>query len=475
MISLRNTVTLVGGAASSQILIALSSLLLARVYAPDDFGTFGFYLSTILVFGVFSTLRFELAIPIVKSHRRANALFLLSNYALCILTSISVFAAFYVGLVKSDLQSWLSMESGAVFLWPIGFFLFGRFRLETFKATRLKKFGAISSARIVQAAFMISAQVLAIPYGAVGLIFGHVLGLGVAVSVLLYSGRNEVFYYKVSAHYLFSTAAKYRQFPVYSTWGALFNTLGSQVPMLILYGAFSATIAGHFALAQRVVMSPVAIVGQAVSQVFLSESGDSFRAGTLGSKVSTLVEFSAKIVLPLGFVFFLYAETLVVTVFGPSWSQASQILQVVAPWAIAIFIGSPLSTLFAVLNLEKQAAIIQLFLLLIRGGLMFWLSSVYTPQVGIFAFSAVSTVYWLGFVYWVFRKLGTPISETLKAIALEMIFIGSGVVILYLLSVFGILPVLICAALSLSLAITRVFYIVKLTVSKQGARGEADA
>ena len=63
----RSVSLLVGGTAVSQALTVLAAPLLTRLYAPDDFGLLGGFVSLVATLGAFLTLRYSLAIPLPES------------------------------------------------------------------------------------------------------------------------------------------------------------------------------------------------------------------------------------------------------------------------------------------------------------------------------------------------------------------------------------------------------------------------
>jgi len=69
---------------------------------------------------------------------------------------------------------------------------------------------------------------------------------------------------------MLKVAKEYKKFPLYSTWSALLNSTGAQLPVLIFTAYYSPLIAGLYMLTQRVIKTPLSIVGQAVTQLFIS-------------------------------------------------------------------------------------------------------------------------------------------------------------------------------------------------------------
>ena len=69
---------LVGGTAGAQMLTVLAAPLLTRLYSSEDFGLLSVYTSLLALIGVISSLRYELAIPLLEDDGEAAKVAVLS-------------------------------------------------------------------------------------------------------------------------------------------------------------------------------------------------------------------------------------------------------------------------------------------------------------------------------------------------------------------------------------------------------------
>ena len=66
---------------------------------------------------------------------------------------------------------------------------------------------------------------------------------------------------KVSIKKMKEMAIKYKNFPLFSSWSTLANTISPQVPTFLLAYYYGTSVVGYFSLANQVVNMPMGIVG----------------------------------------------------------------------------------------------------------------------------------------------------------------------------------------------------------------------
>lgn len=104
----------------------------------------------------------------------------------------------------------------------------------------------------------------------VGLLLGDAVGRVSGSGALATSvwRRDGVLLKRVSTSSLRRVAVRYRKFPLFSSGSGLLNSAGLQLPSFLLAEFYSPQVAGWFSLGQRVIGTPMALVGQAVAQVY---------------------------------------------------------------------------------------------------------------------------------------------------------------------------------------------------------------
>lgn len=145
------------------------------------------------------------------------------------------------------------------------------------------------------------------------------------------------------------------------------NNLSWFLPTLMLSAFFSQTIVGYYALANRVILLPSILIGNAIARVFLqkiSVSRDNQEA--LSQTVQTVFHVLVFCGIFPSLILILAGRELFSIVFGPNWTEAGRYAQILGPWLLFLFIASPLSTLFITLERQNLALILHLFIFLTR-------------------------------------------------------------------------------------------------------------
>jgi len=191
--------------------------------------------------------------------------------------------------------------------------------------------------------------------GPLGLIIGDAVGRAAGSSTLAsHALRNRQTFARISWAGLQEASKRYVQFPLLSSPSALLNAAGLNVPTLVLTTFYGAEIVGWFALAQRIVGIPATLIGQAVSQVYLSEAARLSREDPR-SLYQLFLKTTGKLLL-LGalpaVVLSIGSPWLFASIFGSPWRTTGQYMQLLAPMFLVQFAAVPVSTTAIVL--ERQ-------------------------------------------------------------------------------------------------------------------------
>lgn len=403
----RGVTVLMGGAAGAQLLLLLAAPLLTRIYDPEDFGLVAVYASLLALFGVVSSLRYELAIPLPDNEGEA------ANVAvLCLI--LVMFSTFLTGVLVVLLGSTTAAALGVPtlygYLWllPVGVLITGFYSVFNYWAVRAKLFTSIAGTKLRQALTTIVIQLAAFKLGGIGLLVGQVAGQGVGTMTLGLPALKSAGFKTVSMSGIKNAAGRYVRFPIFSTWAGFANAAGLQLPPLMFAALFGPAAAGLYMLANRVLLIPMNLIGGAIGQVFFANAPEAYRVGKLGSLVAKLHEKLAHIGLPPALLLMLLGPTLFAFVFGVQWLQAGEFAQWMAPWLYLVFVSSPLNTMFVVVEAQLQGLAFQAILLVSRImaiGVGAWIGDL---ALTIKLFAGVSAVCWLGFLFWVAHVADNP-------------------------------------------------------------------
>lgn len=396
----RNVSILAGGTAVSQLIGIAVLPLLTRLYSPEDFSALAVYTSVLALLTVVSCLRLEIAIPLPKEKEQAKELL-----ALCLLSALFItLLALLIVVIFSDQIHAMTQGRLTGYLWliPLGAMLSGFYAAFQYWCTREKSFALISKTRMTQALSGASAQV-GLGYIGVtpfGLLFGQLLNVGSGVWGLVrgYWRNNNLLNKEVTAGGLKRTFHEYDRFPKYSTFEALSNSAAIQVPVLLIASYAVGPEVGFLMLAIRLLSAPMALIGGAVAQVYLSEAADNYQRGELKSFTVKTIWSLAKIGAPPIFFAGASAPFLIPIIFGAEWGRTGILIAWMVPWFFMQFITSPVSMALHITGNQKAAFILQLAGLFIRVGSVL-LAGVYATKC-VAEFYAVS-----GFLFYMIYQV----------------------------------------------------------------------
>ena len=338
--SRRGVAVIVSGTLAAQVLVLAASPILTRVFTSTEFGSYALVYALANLLFPLAALRVDALVPLPRSEDEAADL-----------VGFGLRAAAGVGLLGTALvllvQAWWIGDTGGQWRWlwaaaPMTA-LVAAFQVVNAWAIRRGRFGAIARRNVLQAAVMVSVQVLAGLSGAAagGLLSGLALAFVVSILALTVGSglpRDVLFLRRGALHGRTDAA-------VSLSLAGVLNSAGLQAPMLLVTSLFGLAAAGHFALAQQAVAVPAALVGQAVSQVYLSrlsahvrETGQSGRTIFLAATRPLLV-----LAVPAGAVAYLAAPVVFPVVFGESWRTSGEMVAALSVSLAAQLVGAPLS------------------------------------------------------------------------------------------------------------------------------------
>lgn len=338
----RRVAGLSGLSIAGQVTFLLALPLLSRFYGPTAIGQFTIYLSIVNIAGPLAGCKFEAALfGLTDPGDRRTCL------ALALLTS--TFNGFALAALLAIAARWIGGDVGAVIdgfllLFPVGFALSGIWAAATAWAVREEALGVLAVARFIQPAAMTALQVffglldLPAPWLALAHVISHGLFAGtIFLTVLSPADRRALRMLRVSD--FCERALIDRHFPLFAMPAFAVTAIIGNAPPLLLGALFGADIAGQYGVAYRVVMGPLVVLCQPLSNLFLSEASRGAGARTRAAARFAFLT-SIGIALPL-LVFGFFAPALSVRLLGPSWAIAGDIMNALAVMAAFQAIAAP--------------------------------------------------------------------------------------------------------------------------------------
>lgn len=354
----RRVLTVAGGTAVGQAVLVGASPLLTRLFTPAEFGTLAAYMALVAVFGVIATMRYHVAIVLADEEDRAVAAIALS--LLAVGTTTLVNGIVIIGLGTS-IAGWFAAPElqSAMWIVAVGTGALGLQQVLSAWMSRTSNYRPLGLAKAAEGCAKASSQlglgVLA--FGSVGLLLGDVVGRIAGAWLLAGAASRQLAsrLVRVRRAALVDVARRYRDFPLFSTPGVLMNTAGLQAPALLFASFYGLEVAGAFALGQRVIAMPMALVGQAASQVHLGEASRLARDNPRALQL--LFARATRHLAVLGGLPILAVAVLgpwvFGIVFGAAWVEAGMYVRIFAIAFALQFVVAPLSSTLNVLEHQR--------------------------------------------------------------------------------------------------------------------------
>ena len=364
-----NALTLAGSNTIAQVISVFASIILARLYSPAEMGIYTTYFSVLAVLTVISTLQYESAIVLSEDDKEASnvtalCIFVLGLIALVCALVITPLRNVFAQLLKEErLSLWL------LFM-PVSLVINGLTNIFTFSNVRKNNMIVVAYTTLIAGLLGAAFQIffgLDSFHAFGGMILGHITGRGLATLILIHrSKRAGVLNEKPDGASMKALAKRYKRFPLYLVPSVFLDNLGASAPNLLLSGFFGSTVAGYYGLSYRLLSMPVTVIGGSLGQAFLPKAVEAKNQGNLadsaGNIFAALLRLGTTPIVLLAIV----APELISIVFGSEGYVSGQYVQWLCPWLLFLFLYSPLSNLFIVVEKQKQFMFFNAAVLIVR-------------------------------------------------------------------------------------------------------------
>lgn len=417
----RSVSVLAGGTALAQGIGVLALPLITRIYTPEDFSILAIFTSIAAIASAAICLRLEIAIPIPEHDEDAVNLLIL---ALGFCTLLSALLGIVLWVFQDEAINTLKQPNLKHFIWmlPLSIWLSGIYSAIQFWSTRKKRFTEIAKTKISQILSSTVTQIIfgiSSALGATGLLIGQIASSGTGLTKLFFSAwkKDKNFLPLINQEKIRNTLTTYSRYPKYSSLEAIANIAAIQLPIVIIGATSTGPDAGYLLLAMKAAATPMGLIGNSISQVYLSHASLEYRKGQL--KEFTLSIIDKLIKVGIGPIIFIgiTSPTLVPLIFGEDWKKSGIMIAWMAPWFAIQFITSPISMALHVTGQQGISLLNQFIGFLLRVGLTF-LASIFAKNT-IFEWYAIS-----GFIAYSIYFLAIAYSTKIKFQDLKVKFIN---------------------------------------------------
>ncbi len=364
----RNLVTLSSGTLIAQAIPMLATLVLSRLYSPAEMGEWGVFSSCASILAVIGCLRYENAI--VKPSRRVDAY----NLAfVSILIALAFTGCLYLIVFAVDIfrfNHWFSLGREALYILPFYVLCLLLIQILNNLANKTQQYRSLAFSSVGRSLTQAISRITLgyCSFTNVGLIAGANTGALFQVFLLSIRLRLKHFFLRT---FSFKRARRllweYRDFPKYDLVSNVFNSVSSNIPVILLSYFFIEDIAGYFSMALTLLFIPMSIIGTSLGQLYyrdaceLHAKGES--VGTLTMKIFVPTYIGCSIFM-LGLIW--GGETVFGFLLGSKWATVGKYATYLSLWLLLVSSISPLSSIFYVKNKQRINLCINVTALVLR-------------------------------------------------------------------------------------------------------------
>ena len=342
--------------------------ILTRIYSPEDFGLLNLFLSIGGVLTLIAVAEYHYAIVLPKEEKDAVGVFHVGFLLLsCLVILVGVSGVFSEPI---SLLFKAPSLSSVYYLLPGYVFLMGLWNLLNYWYTRQQKFGKISIYQMSQSIISSASKIILGIQNLlrVGMVYSVVFAPLISILlVVVGSWRTLTPLFKFSWNNICQQAAKYKNFPLYVMPRGLLNTLGGNLPTLLLTPYFGLVEIGFFGMALTLAFRPINIVCSSLYQVLYQKVTDNVneQKGVLSLLRNFLMQIGVVTLLLFG-VLYLVMPYMVSFLLGAEWVVVSDYIRIFLPWLFFVVLNTSLSFLPDVFGKQSIYLLFEISYIVVR-------------------------------------------------------------------------------------------------------------
>lgn len=393
----QNILHLASGSVASQVVVLAAVPLLTRLYAPEEFGALALFTSAYGIAIGLVTFKYDNAIILPQDEIVAIRLTVLTCMISAVLSLVSLLVI---------LGSWLVHDRHipAYFgLLPIGTLLGAGYTCQQQWSARRNDYRKFSRSRLVgslvNVGFGIGLSVAA-PLGS--LVIAWLAGLTASLAyVSLAIARPNVVrsLWHAGTAELVKTASTFKQFPLYQVPSYLILSIGQNATPFLLQAMFSLHDVGQYAVANRLLLAPSALIGGAVGEAFRAEFVTRLRQDQpTGPFFKKTFQRLIYIGLPMFGIIALSAPFIFTRLLGEEYGQASIFARSLGAAIFAQFVSQTFSYVFVGTGHHRQGLLLQALVTMLPLLALAYVGRHDDLNAGILAYSLVTFVATAGLI-----------------------------------------------------------------------------
>lgn len=369
----KNVITLMTGTTIAQVIPIAITPILTRMYSPEDFGVLALFIAITAIMGSVANGRYELAIMLPTEDDDAINIAAMGLLIATLLSVVLFFPAIFLNdyiVEKLDNQFigfWLYFVPPVV--WSLGLY-----NILNYLNNRKKSYKDMAKATVYKSVAQAAVQlgIGAVKATVSGLISGQIVSSLVANTRLALNVKRQYKLSKISWLEMKRLAKRYIDFPKYSMWATLSNTLSYQLLNMLITVFYSVATLGFYSLAQRILGMPSSLIGDSIGRVYFQQATlEKNKTGKavkiFKSTTKKLMVLSCAFFIPLYFVL----PLVFAIAFGEEWRIAGEYSQLILPIFIFRFVSAALSNTNNIFEKQGLALTWQIGLLILSMATLF--------------------------------------------------------------------------------------------------------
>lgn len=360
-----NSLKLISAGTLVQLFALLLLPLVGRIFDADEQGVITLLLGISGTLAVLANARYEPAIVIAPSPYRS---YLLLGFSFVVNTAFSLFLLLLCFIARPLLlDSSQAVLASYVFYIPLLVWLSALLSAGFAWANREKQYNRMGTAQVCQGVVNNS---LKVGLGFAGmsvlaLLYSYLLGL--LSGLLVLGGRKRFLAMRrhLTFHRMAVAAKAYSNFPRYSIFQNLIDTLMGSLLIFMLPLQYEMKMLGYLGMAQMLLRRPMQLLSEALSRVFFQRMAEMKQAG---EQLSPLFRrFALRILLlALPFVVGLpwIMKPVIVFVLGAKWAPTAYIVSAMLPLVSINFLTAIFNFIPDIFAMQRAHLHVQVWMLL---------------------------------------------------------------------------------------------------------------
>ncbi|MDY7394417.1 oligosaccharide flippase family protein [Aureibaculum sp. 2210JD6-5] len=342
----KNIATLFSGTVIAQIVNVIGALFLAKIYAPELYGTYSVFLSFVSILTIINSLKLEYIVITDKSDKKSENMV---NAILVIIALISFFYLIFFIFFRAFFLEHAITYTILLYSSVSSLFLSNSKLLESY-ATRKSKFKNIANARVLLSICTVLFQFFLFYISENGLIYGY--SGAVFITFLFYYLTSKKIIGKPNMKLFKETIKNHKNILRFAFPSGVINSIANYILPILILAYFSVAQSGVYALSLKVVSVPLFIISSSISQVYFQKASEYFNHAKHKLHNFTKKVAFTNILIMLGIL--LIINTLGIYLldifFNKDWDNLTMYILILSFFVLGQAAFSPISSLIVIIN-----------------------------------------------------------------------------------------------------------------------------